>query len=74
MSGNAKKIGLGTENHVQHYHRGRNWYQSTDWIFQEEPKPTKVVRSRSTSKKMIVLHFRFYLICSNDSFTVPKNS
>lgn len=27
--------------------------QSTVWVFQDEPKPTKVVRSRSTSKKMV---------------------
>lgn len=27
--------------------------QSTIWVFQDEPKPTKVIRSRSTSKKMV---------------------
>lgn len=27
--------------------------QSTVWVFQDEPKPTKVVRSRSTVKKMV---------------------
>lgn len=27
--------------------------QSTVWVFQDEPKPTKVIRSRSTSKKMV---------------------
>jgi hypothetical protein len=28
--------------------------QSTVWVIQSEPKPTKVVRSRSASKKMII--------------------
>jgi [histone H3]-lysine36 N-dimethyltransferase SETMAR len=31
--------------------------QSTVWVFQEEPKPTKVIRSRSTSKQMIACFF-----------------
>jgi len=32
--------------------------QSTVWVFQDEPNPTKVVRSRSNSKKMIAFFFR----------------
>lgn len=31
--------------------------QSTVWVFQSEPHPTKVVRSRSVSKKMIACFF-----------------
>lgn len=31
--------------------------QSTVWVFPDEPNPTKVVRSRSTSKKMIACFF-----------------
>lgn len=31
--------------------------QSTVWVFQNEPKPTKVVRSRSVSKRMIACFF-----------------
>lgn len=31
--------------------------QSTVWVFQNEPKPTKVVRSRSVAKKMIACFF-----------------
>lgn len=31
--------------------------QSVVWVFQNEPKPTKVVRSRSVSKKMIASFF-----------------
>ncbi|GFT06853.1 mariner transposase, partial [Nephila pilipes] len=31
--------------------------QSTVWVFQDEAKPTKVVRGRSTSKQMIACFF-----------------
>lgn len=31
--------------------------QSTVWVFQDEPKPTKVLRVRSTSKQMIACFF-----------------
>ena len=31
--------------------------QSTAWVFEDEPNPTKVARSRSTSKQMIVCFF-----------------
>ena len=31
--------------------------QSTVWVFQDEPKPTKVVRGRSTSKQMVACFF-----------------
>lgn len=31
--------------------------QSTVWVFQDEPNPTKVVRARSTSKQMIACFF-----------------
>ena len=31
--------------------------QSTVWVFQDEPKPTKVVRTRSTSKQMVACFF-----------------
>ncbi|XP_055316153.1 histone-lysine N-methyltransferase SETMAR-like [Sitodiplosis mosellana] len=31
--------------------------QSTVWVFQDEPNPTKVVRGRSTSKQMIACFF-----------------
>ncbi|GFS79745.1 uncharacterized protein NPIL_406641 [Nephila pilipes] len=31
--------------------------QSTEWVFQDEAKPTKVVRGRSTSKQMIACFF-----------------
>lgn len=31
--------------------------QSTVWVFQDEPSPTKVVRSRSTSKQMVACFF-----------------
>ena len=32
--------------------------QSTVWMFQEKPYPTKVARARSTSKQMIAYIFR----------------
>jgi [histone H3]-lysine36 N-dimethyltransferase SETMAR len=32
--------------------------QSTVWVFEEEPPPTKVVRDRSTSKQMVAVFFR----------------
>lgn len=31
--------------------------QSTVWVFQDEPNPTKVVRARSTSKQMVACFF-----------------
>lgn len=31
--------------------------QSTVWVFQDEPNPTKVIRARSTSKQMIACFF-----------------
>ena len=31
--------------------------QSTMWVFQDEPNPTKVARARSTSKQMIAWFF-----------------
>ena len=31
--------------------------QSTVWVFQDEPNPTKVARTRSTSKQMIACFF-----------------
>lgn len=31
--------------------------QSTVWVFQDEPNPTKVVRARSTSKHMVAYFF-----------------
>ena len=31
--------------------------QSTVWVFQDEPNPTKVARAQSTSKQMIVCFF-----------------
>ena len=31
--------------------------QSTVWVFQDEPNPTKVARSRSTSKQIIACFF-----------------
>ena len=33
--------------------------QSTVWVFQNEPKPTKVVRSRSAAKQMIACFFGY---------------
>ncbi|XP_011063832.1 PREDICTED: uncharacterized protein LOC105151689 [Acromyrmex echinatior] len=33
--------------------------QSTDWVFQNESKPTKVVRSRSAAKQMIACFFSY---------------
>lgn len=41
--------------------------QSTVWVFQDEPNPTKVVRSRSTSKKMIACFFG----CTGHVATIP---
>lgn len=32
--------------------------QSTVWVFQSEPNPTKVVRARSTAKQMVACFFR----------------
>ena len=41
--------------------------QSTVWVFHDEPNPTKVVRSRSTSKKMIACFFG----CTGHVATIP---
>lgn len=41
--------------------------QSTVWVFDDEPNPTKVVRSRSTSKKMIACFFG----CTGHVATIP---
>ncbi|CAH2016061.1 unnamed protein product, partial [Acanthoscelides obtectus] len=35
------------------YHEPENKRQSAVWVFQGEEKPTKVIRSRSVSKKMV---------------------
>lgn len=41
--------------------------QSTVWVFQDESNPTKVVRARSTSKKMIACFFG----CTGHIATIP---
>ena len=53
---------------LRHRYWGRNMdnsyepeskQQSTVWVFQNEPKPTKVVRSRSAAKQMIACFFGY---------------
>ena len=34
-------------------------FQSTVWVFQNEPKPTKVIRSRDAAKQMIACFFGY---------------
>lgn len=59
--GNAKsvyKFVTGDETWIFSY-KPETKQQSTVWVFQDEPNPTKVVRSRSTSKKMIACFFGY---------------
>ncbi|CAH1111860.1 unnamed protein product [Psylliodes chrysocephalus] len=41
--------------------------QSTVWVFNDEPNPTEIVRSRNTSKKMIACFFG----CTGHVATIP---
>ena len=47
------KIVTGDESLIYAY-EPESKQQSTVWVFQDEPNPTKFVRARSTSKRMIV--------------------
>ena len=63
-----KKYNRGASNAVYNIYTGdESWIyayepetkqQSTVWIFQDEPNPTKVVRGRSTSKQMVACFFK----------------
>ena len=50
------KIVTGDESWIYAYEPERK-QQSTVWVFQDEPNPTKVVRARSTSKQMVACFF-----------------
>ena len=50
------KIVTGDESWIYSY-EPESKQQSTVWVFQDEPNPTKVVRARSTSKKMVAYFF-----------------
>ena len=62
-----QKYDHGDSKHVYDIATGNEWWiyvyepenkkQSTVWLFQDEPNPTKVARARSTSKKMIACFF-----------------
>lgn len=51
-SKNIYSIVSGDESWIYSY-EPENKRQSAVWVFQDEPKPTKVIRSRSVSKKMV---------------------
>ena len=46
----------GDESWIYAYER-ESRQQSTVWLFQDEPNPTKLTRTRSTSKQMIACFF-----------------
>ena len=50
------KIVTGDESWIYAY-EPETKQQSTVWVFQDEPNPTKVVRARSTSKQMVACFF-----------------
>lgn len=50
------KIVTGDESWIYAY-EPETKQQSTVWVFQDEPNPTKVTRSRSTSKQMVACFF-----------------
>ena len=62
-----KKYNRGASNAVYNIYTGNEFWiyacepetkqQSTVWVFQDEPNPTKVVRGRSTSKQMVACFF-----------------
>ncbi|XP_015599901.1 histone-lysine N-methyltransferase SETMAR-like [Cephus cinctus] len=65
--GMLKKYGQGASKVVYNIYTGdESWIyayepetkqQSTVWVFQDEPNPTKIVRGRSTSKQMVACFF-----------------
>ena len=50
------KIVTGDESWIYAY-EPETKQQSTVWVFEDEPNPTKVVRGRSTSKQMVACFF-----------------
>ena len=49
-----QKYDRGASKHVYGIVTGdESWSQSTVWVFQDEPNPTKVARARSAFKQMI---------------------
>ena len=48
--------------------------QSTVWVFQDEPNPTKVAHIGSTSKQMVACFFRKNRTCRNRTTRTTQNS